>query len=673
MSGPQRIGKYDIQAVIAKGSASTVCRGMDASARRAVALKFVNRNAAQADAITRIQQSAAGLSRLRHPAIAVFHEILDAGPAVCIVSELIEGKSLAALQEGAKPDARRAWDIARQLLDALGAAHAKGIFHGDLRPANVFLDAQARVRITDIGTWGLVGDPKALPLYAAPEHLGLGEITARTDLYQVGVIVYQMITGRLPFTGTRDEIVHRLMQERPTDPSSHMGCTSWQLDWVIQRVLSKDPADRFANAAEFMDALKKGLEEALGEELPSGPAVNAGSATGQHPKLQLEAVAEKPEDKASLDFTPAPAKSAAPQAKPPAQAPSKPPAQAQPQPKPQPKPQPQPQASAKPALVPTQAKAATAPAKPIPSSQAAAELVHKAKAAVQPQPPAQPQGDRRVRVLFVDDEERILAGLRSLFRQQYNVFVTDTPAEAVAMVQKHDIQVVVSDQRMPGMTGVELLRQVKEAAPQAVRVLLTGYADLAALVGSINQGEIFRFVKKPWDNDELRQVLADASKIAAELADIQAPAPESPRSAGSVLVIDPNQGLARGLQRLLAGRATVRLAGSALEAVKLLDKEEIACVVADLDAGRDHLVSLFKLLKKQRPEILSVLVTHEPDSELVIDLINSAQIFRFVAKPVNARELRTHVGSALRRYATFKKIPTLVEQISAAKQEAISA
>ena len=86
-----------------------------------------------------------------------------------------------------------------------------------------------------------------------------------------------------------------------------------------------------------------------------------------------------------------------------------------------------------------------------------------------------------------------------------------------------------------------------------------------------------------------------------------------------------------------------------------------------------NLVSLFKLLKKQRPEILSILVTHEPDSELVIDLINSAQIFRFVTKPVNARELRTHVASALRRYATFKKIPTLVEQISGAKKEALSA
>ncbi len=338
-------------------------------------------------------------------------------------------------------------------------------------------------------------------------------------------------------------------------------------------------------------------------------------------------------------------------------------------------------AQPKPALVPQKPAAPAVPTKPILSSQAAAALVQKAKVAVQqahgapaaPPATAQASGDRRVRILFVDDEERILAGLRSLFRQEYNVFVTDNPEDALELVKRHDIQVIVSDQRMPQMTGVELLRQAKEQAPQVVRILLTGYSDLAALVGSINQGEIFRFVKKPWDNDELRQVIAQAAKIVSDLSDVQVPPPESPRSAGSVLVIDPQQGLARGLQRLLAGKATVRLAASALEAVKLLDKEEIACIVADMDAGREHLVSLFKLLKKQRPEILSILVTDEPDSELVIDLINTAQIFRFVTKPLNARELRTHVGSALRRYATFKKIPSLVNQLGGGVKEAISA
>jgi len=669
MSGPQRIGKYEIQAVIAKGGGATVCRGMDSTSRREVALKFVTRNGASADAITRLQQQAAAIAKLRHPAIAQLHEVLEAGPAICIVSELIDGKSLEFLQKGAKPDVRRAWDTARQLLDALGAAHAKGVFHGDVRPANVFLDAQARLHITEIGQWGLVNDAQALPLYAAPEHLGLGDIGARSDLYQAGVVIYELVTGALPFNGTRDEIVHRLMQERPADPSSHMGVTCWQLDWVLQRALSKDPNDRFATAAEFLDALRKGLEEAVGEPL--------GSAMAAAPKVE----APKPEAPAAQVPRAAPPKSVAP--KPAAPAPVAPKAEApKPAPKPMtpkaepPKPAPAP---AKPALVASASKPAPAPVatRPIPSSQAAAALVTKAKAAAQvqanaPAPAHAPGGDRRVRVLFVDDEERILAGLRSIFRQDYNVFISDSPEDALELIRKHDIQIIVSDQRMPAMTGVELLRRLKEQVPQVVRILLTGYSELAALVGSINQGEIFRFVKKPWDNDELRAVIASAAKIVAELTDVRAPPPESPRSAGSVLVVDPQQGLARGLQRLLTGKATVRFAASALEAVKLLDKEEIACIVADLDAGREHLISLFKLLKQSRPEILSILVTDEPDSELVIELINSAQIFRFVTKPVNARELRAHVGSALRRFATFKKIPALVEQLGGTK-EAISA
>ncbi|HET9576831.1 MAG TPA: response regulator [Usitatibacter sp.] len=637
MNGPQRIGRYEIHAVIAKGPDATVCRGMDPGTRREVALKFLSRAHVQPGALVRIQHGAAALARLRHPAIAAFHEVVEAGQAVCVVSELAAGKPLAELQKGAAPDMRRAWDIARQVLDALAAAHGKGIVHGDLRPANLFLDAQARVVITDLGVWGLVKDEQALPHYCAPEHLGLGEITARTDLYQMAVIVYELVTGKLPFTGTREEIVHRLLQERPADPSSYMGRVSWQLDWVIQRALSKDPGDRFATATEFADALRSGLEEALGDSL-------AATAATAWPAAPLE--------------TPPPVAAPAPRVA----SVAPPPQSALVEPKPtrvaaQPKPTPP----------------ADAPMQPITSSQAAAELVHKAKAVGRTVAATAKGPDRRVRVLFVDDEERILAGLRALFRHEYNVLITDAPQEALALVKRHGIQVVVSDQRMPGMTGVELLRRVKEQAPQAVRILLTGYTDLAALVGSINQGEIFRFVKKPWDNEELRQVLSDAAKIAAELADVQAPAPESPRSAGSILVIDPQQGLARGLQRLLAGRATVRLASSALEAVKLLDNAEIAAIVADLDAGRDHLVSLFKLLKKQRPEILSILVTDQPDSELAVELLNNAQIFRFMAKPVSGRELRGHVSAALRRYATLKTIPSLLEQVGATKAEAVSA
>jgi DNA-binding NtrC family response regulator len=93
------------------------------------------------------------------------------------------------------------------------------------------------------------------------------------------------------------------------------------------------------------------------------------------------------------------------------------------------------------------------------------------------------------------------------------------------------------------------------------------------------------------------------------------------------------------------------------EAAKVLQGQEIAAIVADLGAGTDGLVALFKQLKEKRPEILSILLAEEPDSELGIELINRAQIYRFLPKPVSAKELRTQVAAAMRRYATLKQIP----------------
>jgi serine/threonine-protein kinase len=270
----------------------------------------------------------------------------------------------------------------------------------------------------------------------------------------------------------------------------------------------------------------------------------------------------------------------------------------------------------------------------------------------------------KTRILFVDDEERILNAVKALFRQDYDVVTALGGEAALAAIRDGGFHVIVSDQRMPGITGVELLRQARTLAPNAVRMLLTGYTDLAALVGSINQGEIFKFVMKPWDNDELRKAIADAVRIGRELA-ATAPAageaaadakPPNPRSAGSIMVIDPKEGLAKGLERLLAGAAEVIQVPTPQEAGKLLHGREFAAIVADLGAGSDGLVALFKQLKEKRPEVLSILIAEEPDSELGIELINKAQIYRFLPKPVSAKELRTQVAAALRRYATIKQI-----------------
>src|SRR6218665_3121556 len=107
------------------------------------------------------------------------------------------------------------------------------------------------------------------------------------------------------------------------------------------------------------------------------------------------------------------------------------------------------------------------------------------------------------RLLFVDDEERIVNLLRMMFRADYEVHTATSGAAALEIIAAHPIDVIVSDQRMPGMLGIELLNEVRLRSPATMRILLTGYSDLSAIVGSVNDGEVFRFINKPWDKAEI--------------------------------------------------------------------------------------------------------------------------------------------------------------------------
>src|SRR3970282_2619863 len=106
------------------------------------------------------------------------------------------------------------------------------------------------------------------------------------------------------------------------------------------------------------------------------------------------------------------------------------------------------------------------------------------------------QAENKPRLLFVDDEERVLNAMRRSFRRQFDLFLASHGAEALSIVKDKDIDVIVADHRMPKMTGVEVLTQVRTMSPRTVRILLTGYADLDAVEGSINDGEVFRFLTK---------------------------------------------------------------------------------------------------------------------------------------------------------------------------------
>jgi serine/threonine-protein kinase len=592
MDVPHAIGKYEVQGLLGKGATGLVLRGFDPAIKRAVALKVIDKAAldpADADYIvSRFRHEAEAVGRLTHPGIAAIYDFIEQGDLACIVMELVKGKSLAHhLRDVKQYDFKDAWEIIRQMLEGLSYSHGQGVIHRDLKPANVLINDDGRIKITDFGvarldtsTLTVVGDVVGTPHYMAPEQFGGKASTPQTDIYQVGVMLYELTTGTRPFNGNNVEILRRVLNEAPQKPSEHNPKIPPALDAAILKALAKHPEERYASARDFIDALAVAFAECLPP--PSGALPNAASLLT---KARMLAGAR---DTATGGEAAAPA-----------------------------------------AVSQTFAL-----------------------------------GDaRKARVLFVDDEERILNALRTLFRGQYHVFTAENGSLALEFVKRFGIHVVVSDQRMPNMVGVELLRQVKEVSPNSVRMLLTGYSDLAAIVGSINEGEVFRFVRKPWDNEDMQRTIADAVAIALELANAPPVAAALPEKIdASILVIDTSAALIDGLKSVLGGVAPVRLVNSAEDAVRTLESEEIALIIADLSVGQEGLVTLFKLLKEEHPEILSILVTETSDSELVIDLINQAQIYRFLNKPIHIGQLRSHVQSALKKYVAFRMQPGLTHQ-----------
>ena len=159
----------------------------------------------------------------------------------------------------------------------------------------------------------------------------------------------------------------------------------------------------------------------------------------------------------------------------------------------------------------------------------------------------------KARILFVDDEKRVLNAMRGLFRRDYELYLTTEGAEAVRLAAEHDVDVIVADQRMPGMSGIEVLGSVKRQSPRTVRILLTGYADPSAVEGSINIGEVFRFLSKPCPPQTLKDTLAlaiDAARTAPDVRtepprDTAAPQPAAEPPASPPAAPAPTQPAAR--------------------------------------------------------------------------------------------------------------------------------
>ena len=121
----------------------------------------------------------------------------------------------------------------------------------------------------------------------------------------------------------------------------------------------------------------------------------------------------------------------------------------------------------------------------------------------------QPQGQEPFTLLFVDDEEGVLHALRRIFMDEnYTILTANSGDKAVRILEEHQVHLLISDHRMPGMTGAELLKAVRERWPETIRIMLTGYADVNSIMGAVKEGAVYKFITKPWNDEDLRLTVA---------------------------------------------------------------------------------------------------------------------------------------------------------------------
>lgn len=274
----------------------------------------------------------------------------------------------------------------------------------------------------------------------------------------------------------------------------------------------------------------------------------------------------------------------------------------------------------------------------------------------------------RANVLLVDDEERVLRSLEMLLKSHFRVFTTTDGNEALEICARQPMHVVISDQRMPIVTGVELLRRVRQVSPNSMRLLLTGYADLEAIVNSVNEGEIFRYLSKPWNGQEIVSTVSSAAQIALDLQN-EAPSEDAAGSAPGVLVIDEDPTVAEMVKSICGPERPVRWSVDLEEAFDMLTGNDIAIVICDIRLRGRDISAAVKALKEHNPFILTIVQTQLQDVETLRSLINQGQIHRFLPKPARRGLLEMSLESATRRHASLKQAPVLARRYTVERND----
>jgi DNA-binding NtrC family response regulator len=316
---------------------------------------------------------------------------------------------------------------------------------------------------------------------------------------------------------------------------------------------------------------------------------------------------------------------------------------------------------------------------------------------------AQPSPQARSSVLFIDDEPRVLNSMRIMFRRKYDTFFAENGPAALNILKSQDIDVIVCDHRMPHMTGVEVLARARELSPRSVRILLTGYADLNAVEGSINEGEVFRFLTKPCAPDELKRTIALASSLAqeahaeeitapdtnarqpsqvdddedpfdvtativlddkpaaAEVPEQQSVQPDRRKGLG-ILVFSSDHEIVRVVEDATRGRVPLYHATNIVQVVKMLQEHQPGVLLTDISDDRSTIQTMTARLKQHLPQLVTIAVSEHRDVLDMVWLINHGQIFRFLRKPLSTGRCAISLKAGLEHHQKLLRNPALVNR-----------
>jgi eukaryotic-like serine/threonine-protein kinase len=298
---PERLGKYQVRREVGRGGMGIVYEGYDSVIDRRVALKtFISQffDGTQADnLLTRLQREAQAAGRLSHRNIIAVYDfgedvVKDASgndaKTAFIAMEFVEGRSLESFFEAHERFSMR--DIGRimsELLDALDYSHTHGVVHRDIKPANIILLKDGTVKVADFGvariessTLTQAGTVLGSPSYMSPEQFMAQTVDGRSDLYSAGVVLYQLLTAEVPFTGAFTAIMHRVLNDTPPPPTALNVQVPKGFDAVLRKAMAKRPDERYQSAAEFKQAV---ADAAAGTLIADSPPSGAAGATLMRP------------------------------------------------------------------------------------------------------------------------------------------------------------------------------------------------------------------------------------------------------------------------------------------------------------------------------------------------------------------------------------------------------